>query len=48
MAIFLNFADCTPVILYDKKQNIGAIAHAGWRGTAQKLHRKQLKNGDKL
>lgn len=36
-AIFLNFADCTPVILYDKKQNIAAIAHAGWRGTAQKI-----------
>ena len=36
-AIFLNFADCTPVIFYDKKQNIGAISHAGWRGTAQKI-----------
>ena len=35
--IFLNFADCTPIILYDKIQNIGAIAHAGWRGTAQKI-----------
>ena len=37
LGIFLNFADCTPIILYDKKQNIGAIAHAGWRGTAQKI-----------
>ncbi len=37
IAIFLNFADCTPVILYDEKQNIGAIAHAGWRGTVQKI-----------
>lgn len=37
IAIFLNFADCTPVILYDEKQNIGAIAHAGWRGTAEKI-----------
>lgn len=42
MAIFLNFADCTPVILYDKKQNIGAIAHAGWRGTAQKIAQKTV------
>jgi len=32
-AIYLRFADCTPVILYDKKANIGAVAHAGWRGT---------------
>ncbi len=36
-AIFLNFADCTPIILYDEMQNIGAVAHAGWRGTAQKI-----------
>jgi hypothetical protein len=40
--IFLNFADCTPIILYDKKQNIGAIAHAGWRGTAQKIASKTV------
>lgn len=36
-AIYLNFADCTPLIFYDEKQNIGAIAHAGWRGTAKKI-----------
>ena len=42
IGIFLNFADCTPVILYDKKQNIGAIAHAGWRGTAQKIAPKTV------
>ena len=32
-AIFLNFADCVPVILWDENLNKGAIAHAGWRGT---------------
>lgn len=36
-AVFLNFADCTPLIFYDEKQNIGAVAHAGWRGTAAKI-----------
>ena len=36
-AVFLNFADCTPVILYDKVKNIGAIAHAGWRGKAKQI-----------
>lgn len=35
--IYLNFADCTPLIFYDKKQNVGAVAHAGWRGTAKKI-----------
>lgn len=41
-AIFLNFADCTPIILYDNKQNIGAISHAGWRGTVQKIAPKTI------
>jgi YfiH family protein len=37
IAVFLNFADCTPLIFYNEKQNIGAVSHAGWRGTAQKI-----------
>jgi len=37
IAIYLNFADCTPIILYDIKNNIAAIAHAGWRGTAASI-----------
>ncbi len=41
-AVFLNFADCTPVILYDRIQNIGAIAHAGWRGTAKSIAVKTI------
>lgn len=41
-AVFLNFADCTPVILYDKKQHIAAIAHAGWRGTVQRIAVKTI------
>lgn len=41
-AVFLNFADCTPVILYDKKQKIGAISHAGWRGTVQRIVPKTI------
>ena len=43
LAIALNFADCVPVMLYDKKNNICAIAHAGWRGTAAKIVPKTLK-----
>lgn len=42
IAIYLNFADCTPVILYDKKHNVGAIAHAGWRGTAGQIVQKTV------
>ncbi|MBQ8168107.1 peptidoglycan editing factor PgeF [bacterium] len=41
-AIFLNFADCVPVILYDKKRHIAAVSHAGWRGTVQKIAPKTV------
>ena len=40
--IFLNFADCTPVIIYDSKQHIGAVSHAGWRGTAGNIASKTV------
>ncbi len=36
-ACFLNFADCVPIILHDKRNNIGSVVHAGWRGTASKI-----------
>ncbi|MBO6272333.1 peptidoglycan editing factor PgeF [bacterium] len=42
-AIYMRFADCTPVILYDKKANIAAGVHAGWRGTAQSILPKTVK-----
>ncbi len=42
IAIALNYADCTPVILYDKKRNIGAVIHAGWRGTALQIALKSF------
>ena len=35
--IYLKFADCTPLIFYDKENKIGAVSHAGWRGTATKI-----------
>lgn len=41
--IYLKFADCVPVIIYDKGQNIGAIAHAGWRGTVAQIVPKTIK-----
>lgn len=40
--VFLNFADCTPIILFDKANKIAAIAHAGWRGTAGKIAAKTV------
>ena len=37
IGIYLNFADCTPLIFYDEEKNIGAISHAGWRGTVEMI-----------
>lgn len=42
LPIALKFADCTPLIFYDTKQKIGAISHAGWRGTAAKIGPKTI------
>ena len=42
-ATFLNFADCIPIILFDDVKNIGAVVHAGWRGTAAKIQQKAVK-----
>jgi len=34
LPILLHFADCVPIVLYDWHEQIVAVAHAGWRGTA--------------
>jgi len=36
----VQVADCVPLILYDSQQHIGAVIHAGWRGTAQAITQK--------
>ena len=35
--LLLHFADCVPVMIYERKKKLLAIAHAGWRGTAQAI-----------
>ena len=37
IAVYLKFADCTPIIFYDPIKRIGAVTHAGWRGTAKRI-----------
>jgi YfiH family protein len=34
--LLLKFADCTPLVLWDAAHRWIALAHAGWRGTAQR------------
>ncbi len=40
LAVLLLFADCTPVVIFDEKQKILGVIHAGWRGTAAGITRK--------
>lgn len=36
-------ADCVPILLIDKKQNIIAAVHAGWKGTKERILSKTVK-----
>lgn len=35
-------ADCTPILLYDKKNQTIAAVHSGWKGTAQNIVGKTI------
>jgi polyphenol oxidase len=35
--VMLLFADCVPIWLYSPRYHVGALVHAGWRGTAQHI-----------
>jgi len=37
IAIGVKTADCVPVLLYDKKRNVIAAVHSGWRGTSKNI-----------
>lgn len=42
VALFWAYGDCAPVLLYDARQRIIGLVHAGWRGTAQAITTKTL------
>jgi YfiH family protein len=33
VTLFMRFGDCVPILLYDPKERIVGIVHAGWMGT---------------
>jgi YfiH family protein len=35
VTLFMRFADCVPIMLYDPRQGVAGLVHAGWRGTVQ-------------
>ncbi len=40
IAAMVQVADCVPIILYEPERHVGAVIHAGWRGTAQSITQK--------
>ncbi len=37
--LFMRFADCVPILLYDPARQVVGLVHAGWMGTIQKIIR---------
>ena len=42
LCIAIQTADCVPVLLFDPKQKVIGVVHAGWRGTVDKLVKKTI------
>lgn len=36
VTLFMRFADCVPIIIYDPKKKVIGLVHAGWKGTVNK------------
>jgi polyphenol oxidase len=37
VTLFMRFADCVPVLLYDPIKHVIGLVHAGWKGTVNKI-----------
>lgn len=42
ITLFMRFADCVPILLYDPRQRAVGIVHAGWQGTIKKIAAKTV------
>jgi hypothetical protein len=39
VSLFMRYADCVPILLYDPIKNAIGLAHAGWKGTVRQVGR---------
>jgi len=42
LLLVLTIADCTPILIYDFKNQVIAAVHSGWRGAENKILKKTL------
>jgi YfiH family protein len=47
LALMLRFADCQPILLYDRRNHALGLVHAGWRGVAQGIARRAVETMSK-
>jgi YfiH family protein len=43
VSLFMQFADCVPILIYDPINNIIGIVHAGWQGTVKRIVQNTMK-----
>jgi YfiH family protein len=43
VSLFMQFADCVPILIYDPINNIIGIVHAGWQGTVKRIVQNTVK-----
>ncbi len=43
VSLFMQFADCVPILIYDPKNNVIGITHAGWQGTVKRIVQNAVK-----
>jgi YfiH family protein len=48
VTLYMRFADCVPVFLYDGRTHVVGIAHAGWLGTVRGATRSAVENMSRL
>lgn len=42
VTLFMRFADCVPILLYDPIVEVVGLVHSGWQGTVRKIVKKTV------
>ncbi|MRS03228.1 peptidoglycan editing factor PgeF, partial [bacterium] len=42
ITLFMRFADCVPILLYDPVRRVIGVVHAGWQGTVKKVVQRSV------
>ncbi|MFO8037169.1 MAG: peptidoglycan editing factor PgeF [Anaerolineales bacterium] len=42
ITLFMRFADCVPLYFFDPEQSAIGLAHAGWKGTLERIAQKTI------